>query len=404
MAALTTTRAVARFSTDTTLVRDVSEDMIMREPNANRLFVLTGANKRKKASDTPKFEWFEDQEVTFWGACSNGSTAYSSAATNLAVADVTIFAVGDLVAVPVSTSSSTGEEVMLVTAVTGSSTGTITVTRNIGSTVSDTIGATASLRIIGSALAEDSDTPTQRYMAQTAKASYCQIFRTPVQITHTAASTKKYGGPDRQFQLKKALIRHRSEIEASGLWSRAYENLTGTSSVWATMGLKSIFSTNKTTNVGTLTVTNFNTFSETAFRFGEDEKLLMCAPKVLSGIHAFALAKINTFVDNKVAGLKLNRYVSPLGDYILHNNYRLEAAGAGGNGYEDEAYAIDLPSVELRYLDGGDGLIGDTKLFQDVQQDGTTIRVDEYRSQIGWGFRHEAKHSLLSGVTGYTAP
>ena len=65
MAAITTTRAVARFSTDTTLPRDVSEDMIIREPNANRLFVLTGANKRKRGSDVPKFEWFENQEVTF---------------------------------------------------------------------------------------------------------------------------------------------------------------------------------------------------------------------------------------------------------------------------------------------------------------------------------------------------
>lgn len=401
MAALTSTRAVARFNTDTTLPRDVSEDMILREPNANRLFVLTGANKRKKPSDVPLFEWFEDQEVTFWGACSG--TALSSAATGIAVADVTIFVVGDLVAVPVSQSSSTGEEVMLVTAITGASVGTITVTRNIGSTVSDTIGATASLRIIGSAIAEDSDTPTQRYQAQTQKASYCQIFRTPVQITHTAASTKKYGGPDRKYQLIKALIRHRSEIEASGLWGRAYQSLTGTSSIWASMGLKPIIATNKTSNQTTLTQTAFNTFSETAFRFGEDQKLLMCAPKVLSAINNFSMGKnFNTYVDDKVFGLSLQRYIAPLGEYLLHNNYRLEAAGAGGNGYEDEAYSIDLPSVGLRYLDGGEGLIGDTKLYQDVQQDGTTVRVDEYRSQMGWEFRHEIKHAILSGVAGYS--
>jgi hypothetical protein len=48
------------------------------------------------------------------------------------------------------------------------------VTRNVGSAGADTIGATASLRIIASALTEDSDTPTQRYQAQTPKASYCQ--------------------------------------------------------------------------------------------------------------------------------------------------------------------------------------------------------------------------------------
>jgi hypothetical protein len=396
------TRAISRFSTDTTLPRDVSEDMILREPNANRLFVLTGANKRKKPSDVPKFEWFEDQEVTFWGQVTNGTTNYTSVATNILVADVTIFAVGDTVAVPQAASSSAAEEVILVTAVTGATSGTLTVTRNVGSAGADTIGATVALRIIGSALTEDSDTPTQRYQAQTVKVSYCQIFRTPVQITHTAASSKKYGGPDRKYQLMKALIRHRSEIEAAGLWSRASESLSGSSSRWTSMGLKPIIATNKTTNVGTLTQTSFNTFSETAFRFGEDQKLFMCAPRILSAINNFSLGKINTYVDDKVFGLSLQRYIAPLGEYLLHNNFRLEAGITGGLGFDDEAYSVDLPSVGLRYLDGGESLIGDTKLYNDVQQDGTTVRVDEYRSQMGWEFRHEVKHALMSGVLGYS--
>lgn len=400
MAALTTTRAVARFSTDTTLPRDVSEDMIIREPNANRLFVLTGANKRKRGSDTPKFEWFENQEVTFWGQVSNGTTSYASGSTGIFVADVTIFAVGDIVSVPASTNA-TSEEILLVTAVSGSTTGTLTVTRGWGGAGADTIGPTVSLRILASAMAEDDDTPTQRYSADTAKASYCQIFRTPVVITHTAASTRKYGGPDRKTQLLKAMIRHRSEIEAAGLWSRANESLSGSSSRWSTMGLKQIISTNKTTVTTTLTQTIFNTFAETAFRFGEDQKLLMCAPKILSGINNFSLSKLNTYVDDKVMGLSLQRYIHALGEFLLHNNYRMEAGITGANGYDDEAYSIDLPSVEMRFLDGGEGLIGDTKLYQDVEQVGTTVRTDEYRSQLGWGFRHESKHALIYGVTSY---
>lgn len=400
MAALTTTRAVARFSTDTTLPRDVSEDMIIREPNANRLFVLTGANKRKRGSDVPKFEWFENQEVTFWGQA-NGTTSYSSVSTGIFVVDVTIFAVGDIVAVP-ATTAATSEEIFLVTAVSGATTGTLTVTRGWGGAGADTIGSSVSLRILASAMAEDDDTPTQRYSADTAKTSYCQIFRTPVIITHTAASTRKYGGPDRKTQLLKAMIRHRSEIEAAGLWSRANESLSGSSSRWSTMGLKQIISTNKTAVSTTLTQTVFNTFGETAFRFGEDQKLLVSAPKILSAINNFSLGKINTYVDDKVFGLSLQRYIAPLGEFLLHNNYRMEAGITSQNGYEDEAYSIDLPSVEMRFLDGGEGLIGDTKLYQDVEQVGTTVRTDEYRSQLGWAFRHESKHAIMYGVTAYS--
>lgn len=111
---------------------------------------------------------------------------------------------------------------------------------------------------------------------------------------------------------------------------------------------------------------------------------------------------MNTYVDDKVFGLSLQRYIAPLGEFLLHNNYRMEAGITGANGYEDEAYSIDLPSVEMRFLDGGEGLIGDTKLYQDVEQVGTTVRTDEYRSQLGWGFRHESKHAIMYGVTAYS--
>lgn len=403
MAALNTTRAVARFSTDTTLPRDVSEDMILREPNekAGMLFVLTAASKRKEGSDTVKFEWFEDQEVTFWGQVDNGTTNLASNATGIPVADITIFAVGDIVCVPGATTA-TAEEVILVTAVTGTTNGTITVTRNIGSAGADTVGATGSLRILASAVAEDGSTPGQRYQAQTAKSSYCQIFRTPVKITHTGASTKKYGGSDRKYQLVKALIRHRSEIEAAGLWSRASESLSGTSSRWTTMGLKPIISTYKTNANTTLTQTVFNNFCESAFRFGEDEKLMIASPKVLSAINYFAQGKLNAYTDDKRYGVSLQKYIAPLGTFLLKNNYRMEDGISGMNGFADEAYVIDLPSVKIRYLNGGENLIGDTKLYMDVAQDGSTVRTDEYRSQIGWEFRHESKHALLYNVVAYS--
>jgi hypothetical protein len=402
MAAITTTRAIARFNTDSTRFRNVDADMILRDPDQSFLFVLTAAANRKEGTDEPKFEWIEDQEVTFWGSVSNGTTSYSSVATNLAVADVTIFCVGDEVVVPAA-ATTTSDEVMLVTAIAGSSTGTITVTRNVGSAGADTIGATASLRIIASSLTEDSDTPTQRYQAQTAKASYAQIFRTPVQITHTAASSKKYGGNDRKQQLVKALVRHRNEIEGAGLWSRAAETLSGPSSQWTTMGVKSIIATNKTNANTTLTNTVFNNFGESAFRFnsGKNQKLLLCSARNSSAINSLAQGKLNAFSKDKAFGVSLMSYIAPLGEFLLKNHFRIEDGVSGANGFNDEAYAIDLDGVKIRYLDGGEGLIGDTKLYQDVQQDGTTVRVDEYRSQIGWQFIQEAWHSLLYNSSTY---
>ena len=222
--ALTVTRSFNQMVTDTTQVRDVSEQMVLLEPDASPLFVLTNAAKRKQPTVAPRFEWVEDNEVALWSAQSS-ATDSSSVLTNILVADGTLFGVGDIVAVPKSISSNAAPEVILVTAI---ATNTLTITRGVGSSGADTISATGSLKILASAFKEDDNIGAQRYTSKTVQISYAQIFKTPVKVTHTAASTKQYGAPqgERKYQLVKALIRHRSEIEAAGLWSRASETLS----------------------------------------------------------------------------------------------------------------------------------------------------------------------------------
>src|SRR5205085_4274448 len=189
--ALTVTRSFNQMVTDTTQVRDVSEQMVLLEPDASPLFVLTNAAKRKQPTVAPRFEWVEDNEVALWGQA--GSTGnYTSVATNVLVADGTVFGVGDLVAAPNAISSNAAPEVFLVTAV---STNTITITRGIGGTAAQTLGATASLKILASAFKEDDNIGAQRYTSKTVQVSYAQIFKTPVKVTHTAASSKQYGAP-----------------------------------------------------------------------------------------------------------------------------------------------------------------------------------------------------------------
>lgn len=390
--------------TDTTQVRDVSEQMVLLEPDASPLFVLTNKAKRKTPSIAPRFEWVEDNEVALWGQVSLSADT-TSVITSILVADGTLFAAGDIVAVPKAVSSQSAPEVFLVTAV---ATNTLTIVRGIGGSGADTIAATGSLRIIGSAAKEDDNIEAQRYTSKTVQISYCQIFKTAVKVTHTAASTKQYGAPsgERKYQLVKALIRHRSEIEAAGLWSRASESLSSPSTRWTTMGLLPRITTNKTDGSTTLTLTNFNTFSETAFRWGEKQKLFMSCPKIISALNFFSQNKLLTKVGDTVFGVKISRFDLALGEFMLANNFRMSTAEigfpSGGNSFASHAYSIDLPSVAYRYLQGGgDNLIGDTKLYENVLPDGSTTRTDEYRTQGGWEIRHEKKHAWLNDVTAY---
>jgi hypothetical protein len=400
---LQVSRSFDQFVTDTTNVRDVSEQMVLLEPDAAPLFVLTNAAKRKQPTIGPRFEWVEDTEVSLWGYSSQ-TVDYTSVATNILVADGTIFGVGDIVAVPKAQSSSAAPEVFLVTAI---STNTLTITRGVGGSGADTVPATGSLRVLASAFKEDDNIGQQRYTAKTVQISYAQIFKTPVKVTHTAASTKQYGAPqgERKYQLVKALIRHRSEIEGAGLWSRASESLALPSSRWTTMGFLSRIATNKTDASTTATITTWNTFSETAFRYGEKQKLLLCAPKVISALNFYSQNKLLTRVGDTVFGVKIARFEMALGEFMLANDYRLGTGDVGystGNNFASHAYSIDLPSVAIRYLQGGgDNLIGDTKLYENILPDGSTTRTDEYRSQLGWEIRHERKHAWLFDLSAY---
>lgn len=403
--ALSVSRSFDQMVTDTTNVRDVSEQMVLLEPDAAPLFVITNAAKRKQPTIGPRFEWVEDTEVSLWGQ-SSAASDYTSVATNILVADGTLFGVGDIVAVPKAQSSNAAPEVFLVTTI---ATNTLTITRGVGSSGADTIPATGSLRILASAFKEDDNIGQQRYTAKTVQISYAQIFKTPVKVTHTAASTKQYGAPqgERKFQLVKALIRHRSEIEAAGLWSRASESLALPGSRWTTMGWLSRIATNKTDASTTASITTWNTFAETAFRYGEKQKLLLCAPKVISALNFYSQNKLLTRVGDTVFGVKIARFEMALGEFLLANDYRLGTSDvgfpSGTNSFASHAYSIDLPSVAIRYLNGGgDNLIGDTKLFENVLPDGSTTRTDEYRSQLGWEIRHERKHAWLFDLSAYS--
>ena len=167
--ALNVSRNFDQMVVDTTNVRDVSEQMVLLEPDAAPLFVLTNAAKRKQPTIGPRFEWVEDNEVSLWGQASNGTTDYASNVTNIAVADGTLFGVGDTCAVPKAQASSSAPEVFLVTAVNAN---TLTITRGVGGAGADTISATGSIRILGSAFKEDDNIGAQRYTAKTVQISY----------------------------------------------------------------------------------------------------------------------------------------------------------------------------------------------------------------------------------------
>jgi hypothetical protein len=335
-----------------------------------------------------------------WGQVSLAADL-TSVATGILVADATLFAVNDLVAVPVGPSSSAVEEVVQVTAINGS---TLTVTRGIGGSGANTIGATADLRILAPAYPEGAAYGTVRTTPKSVLISYTQIFRRPVSVTKSEVAQALFGpSNDRLYQRKKMLEEHRRDMESAGLWSHPSESLALPSTLRTTMGLKNRIVTNVYNANGTLTEGSFLTFTQQAFGqyYEGNEKLLVAAPVLISALDSWADNKLRLAPGDDIYGVKVSRYTTNHGDFMVTRDLLLANAPSGsGVGWGAEGYALDIDSIEFAPL-VGNGENRDTQLLIDVIKDGADQYRDEYLTEAAWVVRLEKRHARIYGIQQY---
>jgi hypothetical protein len=375
---------------------------ILFNPNLTPILTLvTKIGNRKKTTASTRVEWIEDDYVGYWGQANN-TTDYSSVATSITVVDGTLFAYGDLVAIPKAPASSAAEEIARVTAVAGN---TVTLTRGIGGAGADTIGASSDIRILASAYAEGDSFGTVRSTSKSVKISYTQIFRRPVQLTKSMVAQAQFGpSNERIFQRQKGLEEIRRQMEQAALFSRPSESLAlgAPGTVRTTMGIKSRIVTNVYNANTTLTEGGLESFAEMAFStyFQGNEKLLVASKRVISAFDYFALGHQRTEQSEEIYGVKVRRYVTSHGEFLISRDLLLDNGPVSGNGPGHEAYAIDVDSIEFAPL-VGNGENRDTHLLTDVIKDGSDKYSDEYLCEGAWVIRFEQRHARLCNVNGY---
>jgi hypothetical protein len=400
---ITVARSIDQAYAETVQKRQFfGENDVLLNPSLTPILTLvTKIGNRKKSTNSARVEWIEDDYLNVWGQVSLAANL-TSVATGILVADPTLFAVNDLVAVPVAASSSAVEEVIQVTAINGN---TLTVTRGIGGSGNNTIGATADLRILAPAFPEGAAYGTVRTVAKSVLISYTQIFRRPVSVTKSEVAQALFGpSNDRLYQRKKMLEEHRRDMESAGLWSHPSEALALPGTLRTTMGLKNRIVTNVYNANTTLTEGAFLTFTQTAFGqyYEGNEKLLVAAPVVISALDWWADNKLRLAPGDDVYGVKLSRYTTNHGDFMVTRDLNLQNAPTGsGVGWGAEAYALDIDSIEFAPL-VGNGENRDTQLLIDVIKDGADQYRDEYLTEAAWVIRFEKRHGRVYGVTTYS--
>ena len=398
---LTSYRSWDTAVTETVQVRVLGDKIVQLQPDVTPLIVMTTNAKKKKSTPVPRIERIEDDLRNLWDYQA-GTTTLSSVATTLTVSTGALFATNDLVAVIKPQSNANAPEVMRVT---GIASNVLTVTRGVGGADSiaagaDSIYPTNALRIIGSAYSEGDIYGSFRSTEKVVPISYAQIFRTPVQLTRTMQASRTYGESDYQYQKAKALMEHKKEIEGSGLWGRASETLAAPNTIWTTMGFRSRVQTNVMDFLTTGTLTEFNLFSQTAFRYGSPAKLLIAAPIIISAINYYSQSKLLTEVGQTIFGVNIKRLTLPHGEYMLARNWLMEAGIAGQPGFATEMYSVDLNNVEFCYL-ADQGETRDTQYRENVVQTGVDAEQDEWYTQAGWIFTQEKVHAVGFDFSAY---
>jgi hypothetical protein len=387
------------ITAENTLVRMVGDDITLLEPNVTPLITMTTKLGQKKPAYSPRIEWLEDDYVARWAQAD--VTTVGTTGTTIAVLDGTLFVVGDLFVVPRLVSVSTPPEQVRVS---GIATNTLTIVRGANAA---SIGASAALRIIGSAAEEGAAAPEAKSTTKVTKTTFTQIMRTKMKISKTNAATKQYGAPngDRKNEQKKKLAEHKIKMNSQALWGAASESLTGGPSgfpIRTTPGINSIITTNVVDAGGTLTDKMLETFARTAFRYGKDQKLLLCSALIKSAINDFAKRYLNVKPMEEVLGVKVQRVETAHGTWLVARDWMLENGIAGGNGFGGMALSIDMDECTYFYL-SENGINRDTQLLEDISKTGADAFEDEYLTEGAFRFKFEKKHAKLFNVVDYSA-
>jgi len=347
------------------------------EPDASA-FTTILMKARKKATDTHRLEWWE-QEPDFGWTQVNG--AVTNAATSVVVDDATLFAPKDLVKCP-----RTGE-VFFVTAV-NAGTNTLTVDTRPYSGTATAMNDDDYLVRLGNAMEENSSAPTSKLIQPVRKYNYIQTIRTPFDGSDiTEVEAVKAGDKERIRLRKIKMFTHKLELERIALWGERKEDTTNKRST--TGGIFSFITTNTKDAGGTLTEAEFEDFLRMSFSYGSASKILVCSYFVAGIINQFAQGKIQTSTGEDTYGIRLRMYKSFFGDlYIVPSKTFTKY-------YNGHAVCLDMKNILYRPLEGRD-----TKLKQNIQANDTDGWKDEFITKFGMQVQQEKTHGILYGVTG----
>lgn len=367
---------------------DISDKIWLVDPDYATI-VFFARKVGKQVAVDPEYRHFEYTQPSRYSAC---ASTINSSNTTLAVTTGhgLRFREGDIVV-----DVSTGEHVR----VTGISTDNLTIVRGWGTTSAASITSGDVLVIIGNANAEGGSVRTQLSNVTSKIVNYTQIFREPIKLTGTSASTEYYGEAADMTNLRRTAFQmHMKDLARSWYFGEKKEDLSGSQPIRATAGFKAHISTN-VLSTATLTEPLFDGFMEDIYANGGSKKMGFFSPLIVSAINSWAKSgnRLTMYPKDKTFGVAVSNYLTGHGEIDFTEEKILnENAVWYGHGF-----VADMTLLKYRFL-GGNGKSRDTRLLPVTPTNGEDSVIEEYLTEAGFQLINELQHGYIKSVTAYS--
>lgn len=301
-------------------------------PNGSAPLTALFDKMRKESTDDPKISWWEEDlnnpRFRVASEATSGVTTLTLSASGTAGTwgDAFDLAPGDVLIVehePVDGQAFNGTnyERLQVIAVPASAT-SIVVKRGYGGSTAATIAAGTFLTKLGSAFAEGSRSPATHSRNPTELYNYCQIFKTPYEVTATAMKTNfRTGDPMKNDRIRK-MFAHASSMEMQFIFGqRSITNGSTGNPERTCNGILAHLSTNlnvyATPPSEDQLLDDFTPMFNVEGPLLSDERIAFCGNGFLNCLNKVIKASPSTRIQFDgvldVYGMKFQKYIMPFG-------------------------------------------------------------------------------------------
>jgi len=405
------------------------ETILFLYPNGSMPLTAIMSKMKSEKTDDPQYYWWTKllptQAATVTGvytdsalsiAYVSGGVAGSIIYLKMAASGVIHFRIGHTVLMR-DASDYTLDTVGKVIAVSNNGAASYIAVKLLESDDNGTLYLVAcdKVMVIGSMNAEGAAMPVGVSYDPDKLWNYTQIFRTPLSITRTARKTRLRTGDAYKEMKREALELHGIEMEKAFLFGVAYEG-TGDNGKPERMteGLITCIRNNVAANVsdyqlnatyhGKLWLDDgggedfLDSYLETVFRYGRQDKLAVCGTGALLGLNKLARAGSHMTMtpSQKEYGINVITWITPFGTIHLktHPLFNIEST------LRNSMLIFEPENCVYRYIDDTTFYAeGDAKQAAPGTQGG---RIDgtqeEFLTECGLEYHHPYTAAFLNGV------